>query len=406
MAGEQEFLQKRLRQYYLHSNVSVPEVEAREFGVGEFGKKITRRHITFSSARELNAFLSAFAPFYISYSGALYSLPEKTPMAAKQLFAADLVYEFDADDIKTPCKKKHDSWQCTECSALGKGAIDNCTGCGGKVKVEQWFCPECLGETKKQVFRLLDFLEKDFGFNEGISMNFSGNSGYHVHVRNAAVRELSHDARIELLDYLTAVSLLPESHGFFVQDKRMHCPSPKTSVGWSRRMVSGIMQMVETEQKEELATFGHASLKKVSSLLEKKKEVTDSAIQKNVFPSFLGKKSESFWLSLAEHIVQENALLLDRQTSMDMSKIIRVPNTIHGGTGLVAKTVSLESLPAFDPLSEAVVFSGEETVKVFINKAPKFYLAGEWFGEFEQEQVELPVPVAFFLLARKSAVLS
>ena len=404
MVGEQQFLQKHFQQYYKQHPVSVPEIETREFGIGDFGKKINRRHLAFKNNSELNAFLSTFAPFYISYSTALYKKPSLSPMSAKELFSADLVYEFDADDIKTPCKKKHDSWKCSECKAGGKGAIENCTTCGARVSVEQWFCSECLNETKKQVFLLLDFLEKDFGVAEGISINFSGNAGYHVHIRNSSVRELSHNARIEMIDYLTANNLLLENHGFFVEEKRMYCPSPATSVGWSKKIVSGIVEMIEQGKAEEIAAFSHTAVKRAESFLEKKEETLKTIRGKNVLPSFPGKKD--FWVSLAWHIVQKSALKLDRQTSMDMSKIIRIPDTIHGSTGLLAKTVSLEELGAFDPLKDAAVFSGRETVKIFINDSPRFYLAGEWFGPFEQEKAELPLAPAVYLLARSSAVLS
>lgn len=406
MAGEMHFLQSHFSAYYKKNPVSgIPDIHAREFGVGEFGKKITKRHLSFKDAGELNAFLVAAAPFYISYSAALYSHPAKTPMPAKGFFGADLVYEFDADDIKTSCKKKHDSWECPACNAASRGSIENCTSCGARVRVEQWFCSECLDETKKQVFRLLGFLEKDFGFSDGISVNFSGNAGYHVHVRNPVVRELSHDARIELLDYLTANNLLVKNLGFDVQEKRMLCSDPKTSLGWSNRIISGIVEMIEKGQEDEMASFGHASVKKVSQLLQKKEGVLRGISQKQILSGFSGGKAESFWLGLASHVIQKHALKLDRQTSMDISKIIRLPDTIHGSTGLVAKTIPLEKLSSFKPLDEAVAFPGRETVRVFINKSPRFYLSGQWFEEFEKTSAELPLAAGVYLLARGAAVL-
>ena len=45
------------------------------------------------------------------------------PMEAKHLLGDDLIYEFDADDIKTPCKLTHDSWKCKSCGEVGKGAV-------------------------------------------------------------------------------------------------------------------------------------------------------------------------------------------------------------------------------------------------------------------------------------------
>lgn len=406
MVGGQAFLSGLFKEYYSRNPVSsVPEIEAREFGVGEFGKKITKRHLSFSSEKEFNAFLSTVAPFFVSCSLALYRQPSVQPMEAKQLFGADLVYEFDAGDIKTDCKKNHDSWNCQKCNTRGRGNIKACTSCGQRVLVSEWFCPQCLDETKNQVFRLLDFLENDFGFSEGISVNFSGNAGYHVHVRNSLVRELSSDARIELVDYLTATGFLPEAHGFFLENKRLVCPFIEHSAGWGKRAIKEIVSLIEENKAEEIALYSHSSLSAVKDFLKNRENILSTIKEKRLLPPLSKAKQSVFWLRLIDYIVEKNAVKIDRQTSVDIKKIIRVPGTIHGSTGLLAKAVPVPVLKAFDPLKEAVVFSSEKSERIFINKSPRFYLMGKWFGPFEEEEAELPLAAAVYLLARNSAVL-
>jgi DNA primase small subunit len=401
---EEQFLLNRFRGFYGKHSLSVPSVESREFGVGSFGKKISRRHLAFPSAAALNSFLRSSAPLFISYSVAYYERPDGTPMQRKGFLGADIVYEFDADDLKSECKQKHDRWSCPTCGGGGNGGVDNCPKCGAVVRKEQWFCPECVNETKRHVLRLLDFIENDFSLGEDVSVNFSGNAGYHVHLRGASVRSLSQDARVELLDYLTAKGLDLSKHGFGESGRMFLCPLPESARGWGRRLLESLVGLFEEGNAEKIAAFGNVSCSKVEELLAEKELVLRTMREKGILFSIAGRKNKEFWLSLLGHLVEENALAIDRQTSVDISKIIRLPNSLHGSTGLVAKTVPLGQLANFEPFDEAVVFSDEST-KVFINKSPRFYLKGNWFGPFDQEEAELPLYAALYLVARGSALL-
>ena len=115
-----------------------------------------------------------------------------------------------------------------------------------------------------------------------------------------------------------------------------------------------------------------------------------------------GVKPEKFWKSALQYIASEEQLTLDRQTSVDINKIIRVPNTLHGSTGLQAKIADVSSLNGFDALKESVVLP-ESEMKISNASSPKFYVGGKWFGPFKEENVSLPSYAAFFLLARGAA---
>ncbi|MDD5148807.1 MAG: DNA primase small subunit domain-containing protein, partial [Candidatus ainarchaeum sp.] len=336
LMDEQEFLKKHFADFYKKNFISdPPEPETREFGIGEFGRKITQRHLSFSSAGGFNAFLQKEAPFFVSYSTALYKKPSARPMQAKEFFAGDIVYEFDADDIKTPCKQVHDSWKCPKCNAEGKGAIELCTQCGTPVKVEQWFCEECLGEAKKQTLELREFLENDFSITDGISINFSGSAGFHFHLRGEAIRQLSQPARMELLDFLTGTNLNLEAIGFMENKKALECPFP-SALGWGKKLLSGLKELLENAPSEKIAAIAGVRDSKVKEFLEHKKKIFEN-MEKGILYPFTTKKSREFWLSLVTFVREEKSLDIDRQTSMDLNKIIRVPGTIHGGTGFIAK---------------------------------------------------------------------
>ena len=392
-----EFLKQNFRAFYEKNFVAQPpEPEKREFGYGVFGQKISQRHLAFPSHDAFNAFLRSEVPMFVSYSGAKYKAPAARPIEAKGFISADLVYEFDADDIRTDCKERHDYWLCRKCLASGHGNVENCTTCGSAVSIKQMFCGECLGETKKQVFSLVKTLAEDFGFS-GFEVNFSGNAGYHVHLRTPEINGLPQAGRIELLDYLTAHSLDTAALGFVREKKAFFCPKRSSATGWQKKILSGIEDLAVSGDFAKAAAIGGISKKKAEELLSEKENFLEK-LSTGILVSPSGRNAKDFWPRIMDFIVSQNAFDVDRQTSLDKSKILRVPDTLHGGTGLQAKRVSLETLKAFDPFEDAVVF-GSGPQKVFVEFSPEFSLGGERFAEMRNEERELPLFVAVFLVA-------
>ncbi|MFH1587308.1 MAG: DNA primase small subunit domain-containing protein [Candidatus Diapherotrites archaeon] len=404
MQEEFNFLKGKIRQYYVENDIPAPEgISKKEFGIGDYGKKITSRHLAFNSPTDFNSYLKRESPFYISYSTAFYEFPERRPMAAKNLEGADLIYEFDADDLKTGCKEEHDSWKC-KCGEFGKGNIELCPKCGLRVEVEEWVCEKCLGAAKQQVFSLLKVLNNDFDMNEGIYVNFSGGKGYHVHVRGKYVRELSPPARIELLDYLTANEISIELLGFRMDKKITGCPKPGNLSGWSEKLMSSLIYFFENTDEAEMVLRTGTSYSAAKKIIADKKKIIE-AFNRGSLIAFPGKRGQEFWSSLLNSFVDDLKIDVDRQTSVDIYKIVRVPETIHGGTGLIAKEIELDSLKNFNPLKETIAFGGE-SVKIKTSKIPRFYLGEREWGPFDHEEAELPAFAAAYLIARNSANLS
>jgi len=399
-----DFLRKKFSSFYRENFIdSVPEIERREFGYGEYGKKIIARHYSFGSAKEFNSFLREKTPFYVSYSPAFYDFPDKRPMERKKYLKSDIIYEFDADDLKTECKQKHDSWKCRECKAEGKGLVERCPSCGSATETTEWVCDECLEATKKQTLKLINFLENDFNFTEGISVNFSGGKGYHLHLRSEKIQGLNANARIELVDFLTAQEIDLEQLGFVYSNKKMLCPMESTAFGWSKKILFSLKNMIEKDEAEKIAALGNARVSTIKKILEKKELVLKGMQNGFLFPvTRADDSSKNFWESLLSNLVEKEKLFLDRQTSVDLAKIIRVPNTIHGSTGLTATEFEREKLMKFNPLKESIIFS-TNPLKVFVRTAPKFSLGGENFGPFEEQETDLPEFAAIYLMARNSA---
>lgn len=406
MLNEAEFLKSLFRGYYSKNPVSLPkEPERREFGIGEFGKKIVKRHMHFPSLNAFNSFLSSEAPLYVSCSNAYYTYPDRRPMEAKEFTGSDLIYEFDADDIPTDCKKKHDLWKCKSCGAGGKGALELCPKCGSaSIDVDQWFCDECIGETMKQTSNLVEILSGELGFT-GLLVNFSGNAGYHVHVSGESIRQLPQKGRMEILDYLTLNDSDMAMHGFFSDEKMMRCPSPLLSHGLRKRLVLGLRELVENASLEELAVPSGTRVKTIEKAFLDRKNVLEKMDSSILMPVSVDLKiNETFWFSLIGSVAETLSLRLDRQTSIDLRKIVRVPDTLHGSTGLLAKTFSAEDLGSFKPFSDSVVL-GSDPVKVLVKNVPAFNLNGERFGPFSGGETELPEFAAAFLVGKGKALI-
>ena len=206
---EEIFVKNKFKEYYLKNNVHAPErVINREFGIGVFKRKIVSRHLNFISEKNLNDYLKNYVPLYISYSLASYKYPDRQPMGKKEFVQADMVFEFDADMLETPCKKTHDSWMCKKCEANGMGNIKKCDDCGEYTSVEEWFCPECIGKTQEETLKLLKVMQNDLGFEEkDLKANFSGNAGFHLHLQSDSIQNLIKEERIQLVDYLSLHNL-------------------------------------------------------------------------------------------------------------------------------------------------------------------------------------------------------
>ncbi len=396
------FLKKEFSNYYKQHPVdSIHRLSEREIGYGVFGKKISSRHLSFSSLKQFNEFLVNSSPFFVSASAAYYEFPSRKPMVAKNWLGADLVYEFDADDLKTSCSEKHTFWSCPNCGKKGVGLQTHCDSCGQALKIEEWVCPNCLVETKKELNRLLDFLEIDLGFKEGYSFSFSGSKGFHVHLRSKEIEKLSPKARVELVDYLTGNGLDFESIGFYYDKKVMHSPKKELAKGWQKIILNELIKLIENEEFELLASYSGETIRKTRRIFQSKSEVV-SEINKGFLPNSKGKKGKLFWENILTALKNDKKILLDRSTSIDSTKIIRVPNTLHGSTGLIAKKLSLNELKDFNGFDDAVVFSNEE-IKVMVKKTPRFYFNGGYWGPFEDEVVSLPKNVAIYLLLRGNA---
>ncbi len=339
------FLRKAFREHYFrhHDEVEVPTmIQNREFGYIPFGKGMIR-HLSYKSSGELAADLVKQAPSSVFCSNATYSNPT-LPMDEKGWKGAELIFDIDASAIPTTCAAKHSYWTCKTCGKVIRSAErpESCPKCEGTSTTQlHWSCPECLGATKEHVSRLVRFLTNDFGVSSSsISVYFSGNRGYHLHVEDERFEEMDPAARAQVANYIRGTGLeRPQASDL----ARAGAPDRG---GWLDRIAS-------LEGKDQPRKF--------------------------------------------EQVVNTFSSRIDESVTTDIHRIFRMPGTLHGNSGLLKMRV--HDLDAFRPDFDPVAL-GDEEVTVLVQGSPAFSLKGRTFGPYSSEEADVPTYAAAYLMTK------
>src|ERR671923_164326 len=243
-------IRKAFREYYFNQSKAIeepPRMEQREFGYMHFGQAGMLRHLSFKSMKELDAMLVKEAPSDVYCSNAYYQFPAQQPMQEKQWLGADLIFDIDGKDIDLPCVPSHSYALCTNCGyalppTLDEEKIYSCPSCScKKADYVSLPCPKCIEGSKNEVRRLTEFLMVDLGIEQSnIRIYFSGNNGFHIHIKDDVYIRLDPQARSDLVSYLSGIGLMAESIGvrksntedlFFIK-----YPRSGLAYGWKRKI--------------------------------------------------------------------------------------------------------------------------------------------------------------------------
>lgn len=349
------FLRQAYRQYYFSraSSLEFPdEIRSREFGYIPFGGTMVR-HLSFRNPGEAVAEILRQTPSSVYCSNARYAAPI-LPMEEKGWNGAELIFDIDATDIPTPCKKGHDIWCCESCHVSGRfPKPSKCPKCGGNTVELHGTCKVCLDAAKDHAVRVLGFLAEDFGTSTSdVKVYFSGNRGYHLHIFDRKFDPLGQQARAEIADYIRGNSL----------------PAPQTMASTFRRRPRG----------DGVADMGW--MKRISSFIEGRKAGYSGTLQKLV----------------SEGVTSQRALI-DAGVTTDIHRVFRLAGSLHGNTGMCKKRV--DSIDSFDPGADPVVLSAEP-VKVNVAFYPQFSIGGVSFGPFKSTVTTIPTYASVSILTR------
>lgn len=353
---DSQAIKKIFAEYYENAEFPIPEIEKREFGFGNI-KKIDARHLNFATVSEFKRYLATNTPLFVSHSTSYYDFPGATPIQKKQWKRADLVFDLDIH-------------------AEGKY--------GAYAK---------LNEVKSDLIRLInDFVLNDFGIKkEHVLAVFSGNRGYHIHVRDPAFLGMGGEERRELVDYVMGQGL--DYTQFFTEDdkKRLIGPKPDES-GYRGRLARGVTQIVREKPNS------------ISRVLSKEKgEFFISGINEGNWSKTSLKFNDLISrLKIIADGLPIHCVDTDVGVTQDLSKLIRVPNSIHGETGMVAKII--DDVEKFVPWNDAMIKTDKEYTIKFTEDVPELMIESG-IGPFKKDnEKKLPQHLAVFFVCKGSAV--
>ncbi|MDE1851272.1 MAG: DNA primase catalytic subunit PriS [Candidatus Micrarchaeota archaeon] len=360
-----------IKEYYKGvEDIAPRKTESREFGFGNWDVKIAYRHFSFSGKEALKNYLVANPPPYVSYSAAYYKEPAGRPMEAKGWEGSELVFDLDVTDMNLSCHLVHE---------------------------KSWVCDNCLESVKQETIKLIeDFLIPDFGFSDkDLEINFSGNRGYHVHVNRDDVLKLDSYARNQITEYIAGTGI-EVSDLFPTSGKKSTAligPKP-TDAGWGGKIARNFLKKLN-DSTDALAELGID--RTMAKRLYEKRALIEMGINRGNWDMVYIKNKAEFWqkISHVQAIMQSDKI--DRNVTKDPSHLIRLPNSIHGETGLIAKKVkSLADLGSFDPMKDAIAFRKRQ-MTVFANSKYRIIMNGQQFGPYKEKETTVPIYAALYL---------
>jgi len=367
-----EFLRQRFSDYYKKTVlVSPSSLEQREWGFVLFNPSSSsmrmRRHVGFSGRDELFQYIKNLVPQHTYYSTAYYEKPDAGTMADKGWCGADLVFDLDADHIV-------------------RGPYE-----------------QMLARVKEETAKLISMLTFEFGMDpKTIKLVFSGGRGYHVHVRDIAFRGWGSAERRELIDYVCGIGIDPSV---------MLSVKKPASPGWPVRYRETLLEylrwigiLAEEDAIMHLTAIEGIGKDSATVFLKKREEII-AEIERHPTSMILKNRALQAILTGQEGEFKKRLLsraaLADEPVTTDTKRLIRMPTSLHGGSGMRVQPLELRDLHEFEPLVDAVVFSMRD-VRVDLFHPVTIPMLGSTY-ELKKGITTVPEAVAVFLCCRGMA---
>lgn len=359
--ADEDLLRGAIKEYYLerHDRVVVPDqIASREFGYQKLGYDGMVRHQSVPDEGALRVLLVGEAPTDVYCSNARYLFPSM-PMKEKEWQGADLIFDIDAKDLGLPCREGHSVAVCSACSRVSP-AGGPCAACSStRVSARSLPCQKCIKAAHDETARLRAILCDDLGVDPAsITVYFSGNEGYHTHVRSGDLDALGGRERRELADYVMFRGAVAEAYGVARQPgKRRDLPS-RGERGWRGRLAAGL---------------GADALKRAA------------AGGRDRFQGALEAASAAV------------GARIDPQVTGDIHRIFRLPGSINGKSGL--SKVPAGASPA-SIYAESCLLP-DRPVEVLAECPHRFSVGGRrGLGPYSQERVTVPLYAAAYMVCK------
>jgi DNA primase small subunit len=368
-----EFVRQRFSEYYRKAVlVAPPSIEQREWGFvllsPGFPEIHMRRHIGFAGRDELFDYVKNLVPAHAYYSSAYYEEPNAPTMKDKRWLGADLIFDLDADHLM-------------------RGPYD-----------------VMLRRVKEETQKLLAMLTGEFGIDpKTIDIVFSGGRGYHVHVKDIAFRSWGSAERRELIDYVCGIGIDP---ALMLAGKTP--PRASWQVRYREALLEYLRWLATLEKNEaiaHLAAIPGIGKAIAEDLLNQREAIIDELLHApsprllkkfRGLAAILSAEDGEFYTRL-----RARAALADEPVTTDTKRLIRMPTSLHGGSGMRVQRIEARDLAAFDPLVDAVVF-GTRDVRVDVTVPRPTPMLGSTY-QCAKGITTVPEAVAVFLCCRGMA---
>ncbi len=395
--------------YYRETPLPAPRhPEMREYALFPFDAPGMRRHMGFPSPERLRETLGSQVPRHVYYSSAYYARPDHPSMKLKGWQGADVIFDLDADHLR---------------------------------KAETMDYPAQLRLVRDRFRLLLDeYLFGDFGLDEReVTLAFSGGRGYHAHIHDAAYLGLRSDERRELVEFVMGIGFDPALEAMHEEGVEGTAPGaesgpygePKasgrpgrplpthrlygpTDPGWRGRFARSLYRFLarwekmpaEAVAQEIVSTAGlppPRARAMARALVEEgmARRIRESGSLEVLSPSL----RKEFLSAVASTVAVEVQGETDAPVTTDIHRLIRLPGSLHGGTGFRVRPLARGELDGFDPWTDALFPSVPgSSLRVRI-RTPVDYPMDGGLRAASGETVDLSEAAALFLLLRGEAEL-
>lgn len=402
LASTKNFINGQFQRYYAANQLQLPSDHThREWAVITEGGM--RRHLGFGTAGEINDYIKAMHPAHVYHSVAYYDYPSAPTMQEKGWKGADLIFDLDADHL---------------------GLELNST--------------RQMLDAVKESTRLLvdDFLLDELGVAEkDLSIVFSGNRGYHVHISDPRMQRLESPERREIVDYVTGVGM--DMKAVLTQLNTQEKVGMVWYIrgfengGWKRRIGHYLHDRLEViagmEEKDIIKSFADyvvldeewkpkldeegetkplVTRGKAARLLEYASHVENRKAVLNEGKMMFGNTGlhaivEQMLVNDYDYICVHYGCGIDAPVTADIKRLIRVPGSLHGKSGLRVMSLTRKEFEEFDPLRDAVYFS-DESVKARVLHPVEVELKGKRY-KLSAGTGNVPLYLAVYLMGHGHA---
>ncbi len=457
-----QYLRKRFGDYYQAANLTLPpELERREWGFiffDELPEVVMRRHKAFSRENEAFDYIRGMAPAHVYHSAAYYKFPGAATMKEKQWQGADLIFDLDADHLPVKARSyaemlsnvKTETMKLLDFLLDDFGFPENNTsivfsgGRGYHIHVRD---PKVLSLESAERREIVDYVG-----GTGLSIDFLFKSAKHKVYDDGKFKkkELTESRRITsfeevsggfgwgkriskyLVHFLKDISIKDDAEA--IQEITDLIKDYKKKNAYTETLQEDIIKRI-IDMKTGNKRIGLQKIAEdVGVTPEKVRDIliandiwdfkTEAAVKlkniKNISTNSHalgmiennGIIEESYIFdAIVQKAIEDNIIYLgsahtDEPVTADVKRLIRMPSSLHGGSGMRVVPLTLPELAKFEPLNDAVVFSEKET-KIDVLKPLKpqnsmVEMKGKSFTVTEGINT-LPEYAAMYLMCRGAA---